>query len=266
MPTCPKGHDSSAGDYCDHCGTPIAGATATAAPRHAPAGPGTGRRPLPGLRDTPESGRFCEIDGHDFLAASLGGTSARPDPPAPPGAAWIPGRSAEQRPPGDSEPVPDRAPREAQPAEHGVHARAVQGGARTDWRRAGPAQWWWRAGPGGRAGEAARSAAAGEASRWAQGGACRAAGCRWARVVPLGAVARQTVPAEGAAQRPARRRGFRSSEGGVTRSGRRPAPGPVSGAVRCRPGRGRPAGRPPRPVRWRPATGRPVPRPAAPVG
>jgi hypothetical protein len=76
MPTCPKGHDSAATDYCDECGTPIGGPSAPAppaGPAGAPvAGPATGGEPCPACA-TPRAGRFCEVCGHDFVAAGLSG-------------------------------------------------------------------------------------------------------------------------------------------------------------------------------------------------
>lgn len=86
MPTCPKGHDSQANDYCDFCGTPIAGAPAVSGP----AGTSTGQPPAatPSAGDPRDSidaeracpaghsqpsGRFCEVCGHDFLIVALGG-------------------------------------------------------------------------------------------------------------------------------------------------------------------------------------------------
>jgi hypothetical protein len=82
MATCPEGHASAAADYCDVCGTPIAGAatqlpqtgSSAAAPTACPA------------CAAPLVGRFCENCGHD---------SALPEftPTAPPAASvpdeWI---------------------------------------------------------------------------------------------------------------------------------------------------------------------------------
>lgn len=108
MPTCPKGHQSAATDYCDECGAPIAGSNGAvaAAPSGgagtAAAGAGTGggdgasARTVVGAPDelavcptcgAPRTGRFCETDGYDFVAAELGGGQAPvkvtgPPPPA----------------------------------------------------------------------------------------------------------------------------------------------------------------------------------------
>jgi hypothetical protein len=91
MPTCPKGHDSVAGDYCDECGTPI-GATPTSYPAGPPQAAETVSPPVPGASGaagekcpecgTPRSGRFCEVDGHDFLAVAPVPTPPVPQPPA----------------------------------------------------------------------------------------------------------------------------------------------------------------------------------------
>jgi hypothetical protein len=67
MPICAEGHTSTAADYCDVCGAPIAGPTAATAP---PA-PETKSCPACGA---PVNGRFCESCGHD---------SALPAPAAP---------------------------------------------------------------------------------------------------------------------------------------------------------------------------------------
>src|SRR4051794_11525874 len=64
MPTCPKGHQSTATDYCDECGTPMSGqpsaggAAEPAAPAEGEACPSCG---------TARTRRFCEVCGHDFV-------------------------------------------------------------------------------------------------------------------------------------------------------------------------------------------------------
>lgn len=87
---CRKGHDSQSLDFCDVCGTRMAGAGG-------PSGvtpPGVGRssdppgasEPCP-VCDTPRLGRFCEACGQDFL---LGRPAPVPLPSASnPGPAWV---------------------------------------------------------------------------------------------------------------------------------------------------------------------------------
>jgi hypothetical protein len=78
MFTCPKGHHSQAGDYCDECGAPI-GASTTPAPEAVPAVAKTLTVPAtpPGDPcpdcDTPRGGRFCEVCGYDFVLAPAAG-------------------------------------------------------------------------------------------------------------------------------------------------------------------------------------------------
>jgi hypothetical protein len=143
MATCPKGHESATADYCDVCGAPMAGpartdasagtppgdspampasadAAVAASPGAAPgptaagsaeqAGPAgqaasaTLGKPCP-ICGTPQSGRFCEVDGYDFLLAPPvdKGTG---DPAAAPAAA-VPGSAAPAAAvPGSAAPVP----------------------------------------------------------------------------------------------------------------------------------------------------------------
>jgi|SRR5580692_8197315 hypothetical protein len=76
MPTCRAGHDSATSDYCDVCGAPITGSSATtgesatAASGQDPAGAG----PAEACPDCgfPRTGRFCEGCGYDFVAGSPG--------------------------------------------------------------------------------------------------------------------------------------------------------------------------------------------------
>ena len=75
MPTCTEGHTSTAADYCDVCGAPIAPAAAAGAA--APEGAVT---ECPACK-APISGRFCEACGHD---------SALPAPATPPPSASAP--------------------------------------------------------------------------------------------------------------------------------------------------------------------------------
>lgn len=65
MPLCPRGHESAADDYCDHCGAPMHGPVAVPQPEPPPAPPADGPCPVCG---NPLEGRFCEYCGHDSLA------------------------------------------------------------------------------------------------------------------------------------------------------------------------------------------------------
>jgi hypothetical protein len=120
MPTCAKGHDSATADYCDVCGLPIAGADRIAAGAPAAAGgaatpwaspPSAGPAAPPGPAvvcptcGTPQSGRFCERDGYDFVAASLtaGSNPAAPAVAAPENGAAQPVPDAMQSPAGAPE-------------------------------------------------------------------------------------------------------------------------------------------------------------------
>jgi hypothetical protein len=77
MPVCPRGHQSVATDYCDECGAPLSGAAPVAAsPAAAPVAAPAGE--LCPECGTPRTGRFCEVDGHDFL-----GTPTVPPVPVP---------------------------------------------------------------------------------------------------------------------------------------------------------------------------------------
>lgn len=76
MSTCPAGHDSAAGDYCDVCGLPIeeSVADAPAAPE-APAEPEEEPETCPNCQAaSPPNALFCEACGYDFTT----GTAPRP--------------------------------------------------------------------------------------------------------------------------------------------------------------------------------------------
>jgi hypothetical protein len=85
--TCPKGHASTATDYCDECGTPINAVPTPAAATPPPSTSDNGTARAAGA-PCPECGtarteRFCEVCGHDFLAE-----------PGPDAAAAVAGASA----------------------------------------------------------------------------------------------------------------------------------------------------------------------------
>jgi hypothetical protein len=68
MATCPQGHASGDDEYCDVCGTQMAGAApASASQPAAAASPGAapGAETCP-VCQTPRAGQFCEVCGHDF--------------------------------------------------------------------------------------------------------------------------------------------------------------------------------------------------------
>lgn len=85
--TCPNGHQSAAGDYCDVCGEPIAAPNPTptvdpaSSPGAAQAAPdaGAATRACPNCGNASAAGAlFCEACGYDFTTGQL----PRADPPA----------------------------------------------------------------------------------------------------------------------------------------------------------------------------------------
>src|SRR5690349_11498416 len=86
MPTCPKGHQSVATDYCDECGSPIGG-TAAAPAGVAPETGGVAQSGTPAEAcpscGAPRTGRFCEVCGHDFVLGDAAPEAAAA-PEAPP--------------------------------------------------------------------------------------------------------------------------------------------------------------------------------------
>lgn len=85
MPTCPAGHDSASGDFCDVCGVRIDVASSAGSLPASPqpvASPAAGTvQPCP-LCGTERSGRFCETCGFDFDSGE-GPEAAQPGVPAP---------------------------------------------------------------------------------------------------------------------------------------------------------------------------------------
>jgi hypothetical protein len=97
--TCPEGHQSSTGDFCDVCGAPIdaaaAPASASAAPAAAPASPSSLDLPDPAAApltcpncgtENPADALFCENCGYDFTTGQM--PAAAPSAP-PAGADWV---------------------------------------------------------------------------------------------------------------------------------------------------------------------------------
>ncbi|MFI6294486.1 FHA domain-containing protein [Nonomuraea sp. NPDC050790] len=86
MATCPNGHPSGADDYCDVCGTQMAGGGSAASPTLQPptqvAARSSAAEPCP-VCQTPRAGQFCEVCGHDFNAPAGGQVHADLSVPAP---------------------------------------------------------------------------------------------------------------------------------------------------------------------------------------
>jgi hypothetical protein len=84
MPTCPAGHSSGADDYCDVCGTRMAGGAPPASSPVTGAAPaGDGGQTCPDC-SAPRTGRFCEGCGYDFAVGAGRSPVTGPVPAAPP--------------------------------------------------------------------------------------------------------------------------------------------------------------------------------------
>jgi hypothetical protein len=121
---CPNGHDSTADDYCDTCGAPIAAAGAGGADAGPPAAPAPSAGPTPGAApdappatgavtcphcstDNPAGSLFCEACGYDFTT----GTMPRPpDGEGTPSALDLGPAGAPASPPSPAPVAPDAAP------------------------------------------------------------------------------------------------------------------------------------------------------------
>ncbi|TDC02257.1 FHA domain-containing protein [Nonomuraea longispora] len=79
MATCPQGHPSGADDYCDVCGTRMAGVAAPPAAPQPPAQEPSAAESCPVCR-TPRAGQFCEVCGHDYSGAPGAAGTAVPLP------------------------------------------------------------------------------------------------------------------------------------------------------------------------------------------
>lgn len=123
MATCPAGHESAAGDYCDVCGTPVNGAAPQAGePPAAPqAEAGAAGEPCPDC-GAPRTGRFCEECGYDYSTR----TSARGMVGPPRVTSGPSGSSGPSAPAGD---IPPGAWAAVVTADRAYHASVVaQGG------------------------------------------------------------------------------------------------------------------------------------------
>jgi hypothetical protein len=69
MAACPKGHESETTDYCDVCGAAMAPQPAGQAPPPSQPTSAPARITVCPECATPMTGRFCEVDGFDALAA-----------------------------------------------------------------------------------------------------------------------------------------------------------------------------------------------------
>ena len=83
MITCPKGHESSEGDFCSECGAKIGGAPpAPVAPT--PVAPGPAKAGCPDCEAPRDGGDFCEVCGYNFVTRAHGELPPAKEPVTPP--------------------------------------------------------------------------------------------------------------------------------------------------------------------------------------
>ncbi len=136
MPTCPAGHASASGDFCDVCGAKIGASASTSQPPQAPAVQSPEpAEPCPQC-GAARSGRFCESCGLDFDAGvAPAATGASPAPAS--------GEAA----PASGDPAPasgGAAPASNDPAQASGGAAPASGAPAPDARApasGGPAAW-----------------------------------------------------------------------------------------------------------------------------
>jgi hypothetical protein len=108
MPTCPAGHSSGADDYCDVCGTRMAGGGSVSSVPSGNDGSGAGSvhsaptAPPPDGEvcpdcSAPRTGRFCEGCGYDFAIGVGRPSTPTAPPPTPPPPAPVPDELTEDQ-------------------------------------------------------------------------------------------------------------------------------------------------------------------------
>lgn len=134
MPTCPRGHASAATDYCDVCGRsmtapPVTSGSPATSVVTPPPSPQASADPDPGdacpLCGTARAGRFCEVDGYDFMTATLMEAPASAPAPTPVVPEPRPAPAVEEGPPTGVTVSADRAYYEVVRAAGGPDAGAL---------------------------------------------------------------------------------------------------------------------------------------------
>ncbi|TDE59015.1 FHA domain-containing protein [Nonomuraea mesophila] len=137
MATCPQGHPSGADDYCDVCGTQMAGAAALPAAPRPPAQEFSAAENCPICR-TPRAGQFCEVCGHDYSGAAgavpLPVTGARWEAVTAADRAYYEKVVAEGGPDADAVAFPPYCPERS----FGLHGEQVRIGRRSKARNLAP--------------------------------------------------------------------------------------------------------------------------------